>query len=170
MEYRLKQDERHTIGAKKIMELRRTMKILKERFQRHENNVSGSTFTTTPPPTLALQTPPSNDTSRRVDSGFTPVRRGGKMIRAIVQPTICSNSLKILEEDDKPTSTFQVGDSIIHQQLTELCGRIKYRRRHYCMPGACIDDITVMTDKVSKKATAETFFVIHAGTNDVRKT
>ncbi len=38
------------------------------------------------------------------------------------------------------------------------------------MPGAGIDDVTEMMEKVSEEATAETLFVIHAGTNDVRKT
>ncbi len=38
------------------------------------------------------------------------------------------------------------------------------------MPGAGIDDVTEMMDKVSEEATADTLFVIHAGTNDVRKT
>ncbi len=38
------------------------------------------------------------------------------------------------------------------------------------MPGAGIDDVTEMMEKVSEEATAETLFVIHAGMNDVRKT
>ena len=38
------------------------------------------------------------------------------------------------------------------------------------MPGAGIDDVTHMMDKVTEEATADTLFVIHAGTNDVRKT
>ncbi len=38
------------------------------------------------------------------------------------------------------------------------------------MPGAGIDDVTEMMEKVSEEATAETLFVIHASTNDVRKT
>ncbi len=38
------------------------------------------------------------------------------------------------------------------------------------MPGAGIDDVTEMMEKVSEEATAETLFVIHAGTNDVHKT
>ncbi len=55
-------------------------------------------------------------------------------------------------------------------QLTEVCGRVKRRRRLYCMPGAGIDDVTEMMDKVSEEATADTLFVFHAGTNEVRKT
>ena len=180
MQERLKQqDEKLTIGGQKIMELTHTIETLKERLQRHENKDSGATSTTTlpptpapetPPPTRTPQTPPSNDASRRVDAGFTPVRRGGKTMRPIVQPTICSNRFKILEEEDEPASTFLVGDSMIRQQLTEFCGRVKRRRRVFCMPGAGIDDVTVMKDKVSEEATADTLFVIHAGTNDVRKT
>ena len=38
------------------------------------------------------------------------------------------------------------------------------------MPGAGIDDVTNMVDKVAEEATTESLFVIHVGTNDVRKT
>ncbi len=38
------------------------------------------------------------------------------------------------------------------------------------MPGPDIGDVTEMMEKVSEEATAETIFVIHAGTNDVSKT
>ncbi len=38
------------------------------------------------------------------------------------------------------------------------------------MPGAGIDDVTEMMNKVSEEATADSLFVIHAGSNDVRKT
>ena len=38
------------------------------------------------------------------------------------------------------------------------------------MPGAGIDDVTDMMDKVSEKATIESIFVILVGTNNVRKT
>jgi hypothetical protein len=83
---------------------------------------------------------------------------------------VCSNKFKILEEEDEPANTFLVGDSMIRQQLTEFCGRVKRRRRLFCMPGGGIDDVTDMMDKVSEEATAESLFVIHAGTNDVRRT
>ena len=83
---------------------------------------------------------------------------------------MCSNKFKILEEEDEPANTFLVGDSMIRQQLTEFCGRVKRRRRLFCIPGAGIDDVTDMMDKVSEEATAESLFVIHAGANDVRRT
>ncbi len=38
------------------------------------------------------------------------------------------------------------------------------------MPGAGIDDLTDLFDQVSEEATNEALFVVHTGTNDVRKT
>ena len=171
MEERLKeQDEKFTIGGRTITELKQTVKSLEERLQRLESHDNVAATPTTPPPSHAPPTPHSNVASRPVETEFTPVRRGGKTVRPIIQPTVCSNRFKILEEDDEPASSFLVGDSMIRQQLTEFCGRVKHRRRLYCMPGAGIDDVTDMMDKVSEEATADTLFVIHAGTNDVRKT
>ena len=171
MEDRLKeQDEKLTIGGRKIAELTQTIEALRERLQSHECRGSGPATPPPPPPPPALPTTPSNVASRPAETGFTPVRRGGKTVRPIIQPTVCSNRFKILEEEDEPASSFLIGDSMIRQQLTEFCGRVRHRRRLYCMPGAGIDDVTEMTDKVSEEATADTLFVIHAGTNDVRKT
>ncbi len=166
MEDRLRQqDEKLTIGGQKIIEMTKTIEALKERLHSHE---CGASTPTTPPPPPAL-TPPSTIASRPVETEFTPVRRGGKTVRPIIQPIVCSNRFKILEEEDELASTFLVGDSMIHHQVTEFCGRVKRRRRLYCMPGAGIDDVTEMMDKVSEEATADTLFVIHAATNDVRK-
>ncbi len=58
---------------------------------------------------------------------------------------------------------------MIHQ-LHECCGRVKRRRRLYCTEGAGIDDVTEMMDKMAEEATADTLFVIYAGTKDIRKT
>ncbi len=38
------------------------------------------------------------------------------------------------------------------------------------MPGAGIDDVTDLFDQLSEEATNESLFVVHTGTNDVRKT
>ena len=38
------------------------------------------------------------------------------------------------------------------------------------MPGAGVDDVTSLFDQVSEEATNESLFVLHTGTNDVRKT
>ncbi len=38
------------------------------------------------------------------------------------------------------------------------------------MPGAGIDDVTDLFDQVSEEVTNESLFVVHTGTNDVRKT
>ncbi len=124
-----------------------------------------TTLTQQQPP--SLPTPPINSASTPENEGFITVRRRGKTVRPIVQPTICSNRFEILEEEDESASSFLIGDSMVRQQLTEYCGRVK-RRRLFCMPGAGIDDVTEMMDIVSKEATADTLFVIHAGTNDVR--
>ena len=88
----------------------------------------------------------------------------------IIQPAVCSNRFKILEEEDEPGSTFLVGDSMTRQHLTECCGRVKCRRRLFCMPGVGIDAVTDMMDKVSEEATNESLFVVPAGTNDALKT
>ena len=171
MEDRIKeQDEKLTLGGRKIIELTQTVEALKERLQNHECHGNGATPANNVPPPPATQSPVSNVEPRHGNEGFTPVRRGGKTVRPIIQPTVCSNRFKILEEEDEPASTFLVGDSMIRQQLTEFCGRVKRRRRLFCMPGAGIDDVTDMMDKVSEEATNESLFVIHAGTNDVHKT
>ena len=171
MEDRLsQQDEKLIIGGRKITELTQTIKELKERLQSQECRSKAATTTTAPSAPLARSAPLSNAAPSPVETGFTPVRRGGKTVRPIIQPTVCSNRFKILEEEDEPESTFLVGDSMIRQQLNEFCGRVKHRRRLYCMPGARVDDVTEMMDKVSEEATANTLFAIHAGTNDVRKT
>ena len=59
---------------------------------------------------------------------------------------------------------------MIRQQITEICGRAKEKRRVFCMPGAKVDDVTDVIDQIAKDATDKTLFVIHAGTNDVKKT
>ena len=59
---------------------------------------------------------------------------------------------------------------MIRQQITEFCGRVKDKRRLFCLPGAGVDDVTDVLDQVSEEATADSLFVIHTGTNDVRNT
>ena len=164
------QDDKLSLSNNKIMELTQTVVALKERLQNQECHGNGATSANTVPLPPATQSSVSNVAPRHGNEGFTQVRRGGKVVRPIIQPTVCSNRFKILEEEDEPASTFLVGDSMIRQQLTEFCGRVKRRRRLFCMPGAGIDDITDMMDKVSEEATNESLFVIHAGTNDVHET
>ena len=91
-------------------------------------------------------------------------------MRQVIQPTVCSNRYQILEEEDEPSSTFLVGDSMIRQHLTEFCGRMKEKRRLFCLLRAGVDDVTDLFDQVSQEATNESLFVLHTGTNDVRKT
>ena len=123
MEDRLReQDEKIALGSRIINDLTQTVSELKERLQSHEchDNVAVTTATLPPPSTPAR--PASNVVPPEVDEGFTLVRRGGKTVRPIIQPTVCSNRFKILEEEDEPASSFLVGDSMIRQQLTEFCG------------------------------------------------
>ncbi len=47
---------------------------------------------------------------------------------------------------------------------------MKARRRSFCLPRACVDDVTDLFDQVLEGATNESFFVLHSGTNDVRQT
>ncbi len=63
-----------------------------------------------------------------------------------------------------------VGDSMIHRQVVEFCGRGPRRRRNYCYPGAGIDDITAVLEEISPQATNDSLFVIHIGTNDITTT
>merc|ERR1711911_155351 len=178
MEERLKeQDEKLIIGTNKIIELSKEVDSLKARLDNH--TLSLSTATTTAPtvtaPTnteTAAQTPPTLQPPElpQPESAFVTVRRGAKPTLRVIQPTKCSNRFQILEEDGEPESSYLVGDSIIRQQLTEFCGRVKDKRRMFCLPGAGVDDVTDVLDQVSEEATAESLFVIHTGTNDVLKT
>ena len=186
------QNDKLTTSEGLISELKQKVDALTERIQNHQcrcavvasstettlptpdspasvrndvENTAASSATTLPPPAAPAPAPVST-----VDDGFIPVRRAGRTMRPIIQPTVCSNRFQILEEEDEPASTILIGDSMIRQQLTEFCGRVRRSRRVFCMPGAGIDDVTNMVDKVSAEATAQSLFVIHAGTNDVRKT
>ena len=173
MEKRLKeQDEKLIIGTNKIIELSQEVDSLKARLGNLDIRVAGpSTSPTEEVPSItphtAAQTPPSLD---RPEADFVSVRRGAKPTRRVIQPTKCSNRFQILEEDDEPENSYLVGDSIIRQQLTEFCGRVKAKRRLFCLPGAGVDDVTDVLDQVAGEATAESLFVIHTGTNDVQKT
>ena len=172
MEEKLKQqDDKLILGGRKIMELTQTIDALKERLHSCECRGNGSTTPNgiAPPPPSSPPPPASNVAPQQEYSGFTPVRREGKTVRPIIQPTVCSNRFKILEEEDEPSSSFLVGDSMIRQQLIEFCGCVK-KWRLFCMPGGGIDDITGMVEEMSKEATAESLFVIHVGTNNVWKT
>ena len=71
---------------------------------------------------------------------------------------------------DVHEETRLVGDSIVRGQLEEFCGRVPSRRRRYCFPGASLKDITASIDDVTKDASTNTLYVIHAGTNDVQHT
>ena len=164
------QDERLIIGGRLITNLTQKVESLEQRLQSLENRGNDVASLSTLPPPPTPPTPVRAAAAHQDDEGYTLVRRGGKTVRPIVQPTVCSNRFKILEEDDEPANTLLIGDSMIRQQLTEFCGRVRRRRRLFCMPGAGIDDVTSMMDKVTEDASPESLFVIHAGTNDVRKT
>ena len=170
MEERLKQqDEKIIIGSNKIAELSETIAALKARIDNRDSRSAAHNITS--PQSAANTTPPSLENNiSQPESDFTVVRRGAQPKRRIIEPTKCSNRYQILEEDDEPESSYLVGDSVIRQQITEFCGRVKDKRRLFCLPGAGVDDVTDALDQVSADATTESLFVIHTGTNDVRKT
>ena len=170
MEERLKeQDEKLIIGNNRITELSQAVDSLKARLDAQA--LCSDAPRSASPHTAVQAAPPSQETHVSLPAAdFVTVRRGAKPTRRVIQPTKCSNRFQILEEEDEPESSYLVGDSIIRQQLTEFCGRVKDKRRLFCLPGAGVDDVTGVLDQVSEEATAESLFVIHTGTNDVRKT
>ena len=182
MEERLKeQDEKLTAGKNTVAELMITVESLKSQIESKGVSIMPSATAPTkqitaamPPPSPTAHLPPTssqNDAAQsRTEADFSRVKRGVRPKRQVIQPTVCSNRYKILEEEDEPASTFLIGDSIIRHQLTEFCGRVKEKRRLFCVPGAGTDDITDLFDQVSQEATDESLFVLHTGTNDVRAT
>ncbi len=52
----------------------------------------------------------------------------------------------------------------------EFCGRSTQSRRRYCLPGANFNDVYEAANTVCDGAKADTLYVIHAGTNDVKST
>ena len=184
LEERLKdQDEKLAAGKNTVDELVKTVEALKRLVESKDESharVGAAAAPTTPaaasqtiPPSAATR-PHAQSLPDAIDSHtvakFTRVRRGAKPVRQVIQPTVCSNRYQILEEDDEPSSSFLIGDSLIRQQLTEFCGRVKEKRRLFCVPGAGVDDVTDLFDQVSEEATNESLFVLHTGTNDVRTT
>ncbi|XP_045136675.1 uncharacterized protein LOC123519439 [Portunus trituberculatus] len=105
------------------------------------------------------------------DPAFIPVRNGARRdTRRTHLPLTTYNRFSILSEQVEETQeTRLVGDSIIRGQLEEFCGRVPSRRRRYCLPGATLRDITDCVEDVTKDATNDTLYVIHAGTNDVHR-
>ena len=167
MEERLnEQDEKLIISNNKIAELSQKVDALKATLDETTEARQPRLLTPAPP----NPPPENNHVSSQSDDSFQLVRQGAKPIRRVIQPTKCSNRFQILEEQDEPESSYLVGDSVVRQQLTEFCGRVKEKRRIYCLPGAGVDDITNVLDQVSAEATDKSLFVIHAGTNDIRKT
>ncbi len=92
-------------------------------------------------------------------------------MRQVIQPTVCTNKYQILVEEDEPSSSFLIGDSIIRQQMWQTFA-VKLEKKTHCsvLSGAGVDDVTDLFDQVSEEATNESIFVLHTGANDVRKT
>jgi len=81
------------------------------------------------------------------------VKRGAKPVRQVIHPTFCYNIFQLLEIEEEPSSSFLVGDLMIRPQLTELCGRVRHRRRLFCPSEAGVDDVTAVFDQVSEETT-----------------
>ena len=168
MEKRLKeQDEQLIHSNNKIAELAQTVDALKATLGNHEARPDVPSPDAAPPHLAPVE---NSEVPPQTDSEFIPVRRGAKPTRRVIQPTKCSNRFKILEEEDEPECSYLIGDSMIRQQVTEFCGRVKQKRRVFCLPGAGVDDVIDVIDQVTEDATDKSLLVIHAGTNDVRKT
>ena len=71
---------------------------------------------------------------------------------------------------DEPEDSIIVGDSMIHHQLEEFCGRAPKRRKRFCYPGAKIDDITKALEDITEKEKHDSLYIVHVGTNDVKNT
>ncbi|MPD04728.1 hypothetical protein E2C01_100433 [Portunus trituberculatus] len=80
-----------------------------------------------------------------------------------------SNRFQILEDTLVDESEVRlVSDSMVHDQLPELCGcSSNGRRKPFYFPGTGLDDITAAYDDVTSNSENSTRFVIHAGTNDI---
>ena len=166
MEEKLKeQDEKLTTSNDKITELSRKVDALMTTLS--ERQPRPAVRPATPAP--AHPPPTSQAAASQPDDGFQLVRQGARPTRRVIQPTKCVNRFQILEEEDEPESTYLVGDSIVRQQLSEFCGRVRQKRRLFCVPGAGVNDITNVIDQVSVEANEKTLFVIHTGSNDIKK-
>ena len=166
-------DVKLAAGQNTLAELMKTVESLKSQIATQPSPPTAAMPSAATPSAATLPKPSQSlpdAVNARSEEEFTRVRRGAKPVRQVIKPTVCSNRYQILEEEDEPSSTFLVGDSMIRQQLTEFCGRVKEKRRLFCVPGAGVDDITDLFDQVSEEATNESLFVLHTGTNDVRKT
>ncbi|MDJ0596594.1 MAG: SGNH/GDSL hydrolase family protein [Pleurocapsa sp. MO_226.B13] len=120
--------------------------------------------------------PDSQETSPPTsqDRGWQKVKNGAKLHRKApkLHGPITYNrfqSLELAMEDEFETRL--VGDSMLKGQVEEFCGRSSNgRRKCYSYSGARLDDIIDKCDEVTNNADANTVFIIHAGTNDVKPT
>ena len=126
------QDDKLIYKIAKLTQMIQSLKLVLESQGGNSVRIGAATRTQPPSPP-----PPENNTAySHSDTDFTPVRRGAKPVRQVIQPTICSNRFQIFEEEDEPANSFLVGDSTTRQQLTEFCGRVRHRRRLFCLLGA----------------------------------
>ena len=96
-----------------------------------------------------------NTTTSHLETGFKTIEKGSKPVHQVIHPTICSTRFQILEQEDELASSYLVGDSMIHQQLTELCVHMKHRRQLLCLPDAVVDDVTDLFHQVYEEASNE---------------
>ena len=113
------------------------------------------------------------------EAPFIRVRNGVRpSCRKEFVPVITSNRFELLATEEKLFATEEedssevriVGDSMVRDQINEFCGRAPKTRKHFCMPGGRLDDITAACEEASRECEENTLFVLHAGTNDVQST
>ena len=104
-------------------------------------------------------------------SQFQVVKNGFKPITKRILPVKTYNKFQILEDVAEDTYETRIcGDSITSPLLEEFVGRSPKTRKRYCMPGGGINDIIAAREEVTDGASKDTLFIMHVGTNDVKKT
>ena len=107
-----------------------------------------------------------------ISAWFQPVWSGVKPIRSskqLLTPTTFNRFQVLWENLENEFETCQVRNSIVHWQLIEFSGCFSNSCRKYlCYPGARLDKIISICEDVTKEANANTFFIIHMGTNNVK--
>lgn len=166
-------DRRHDESCRRYDELANKFSILQEFVA---SNIGCSTEAALSYATVAAASRPTTSPSPPTpnpEAAFTPVRNGYKAANKPKSflPITTSNRFSILaEEEEEEHETRLIGDSIVRGQLDEFCGRARAKRKRLCMPGARLDDITAACEEATSNSDANSLFILHAGTNDVKNT
>ena len=108
-----------------------------------------------------------------VDDGFRFVKKGRKA-KASQQSTESAtislkNRFSVLEnETDPEPAVVLIGDSLVRNQDREFCRGRKDRRKHRCLPGRKIEDVTERVPFLVENSKEDTVFVTLVGTNNLQ--